>query len=93
MKRSLEAQLRAFNSTSVETVLRPTFRTHWLQVGEILEASGTPGEGGAPAAVVLRRGPALRLALRDGKSFLVTVDDPATGAALLSDLIAAGQAS
>jgi Protein of unknown function (DUF1648) len=42
------------------------------------------------AAVVLRRGPALRLTLRDGKTFLVTVDDPATGAALLNDLIAAG---
>jgi hypothetical protein len=41
------------------------------------------------AAVVLRRGPALRLTLRDGKTFLVTVDDAATGAALLNDLIAA----
>jgi hypothetical protein len=40
------------------------------------------------AAVVLRRGPALRLTLRDGKTFLVTVDDAATGAALLNDLIA-----
>jgi hypothetical protein len=40
------------------------------------------------AAVALRRGPALRLALRDGKTFLVTVDDAATGAALLNDLIA-----
>ncbi len=41
------------------------------------------------AAVVLRRGPVLRLTLRDGKTFLVTVDDAATGAALLNDLIAA----
>ena len=41
------------------------------------------------AAVALRRGPALRLALRDGKSFLVTVDDAATGAALVNDLVAA----
>lgn len=41
------------------------------------------------AAAVLRRGPALRLTLRDGKTFLVTVDDAATGAALLNDLIAA----
>ena len=40
------------------------------------------------AAVVLRRGPALRLTLRDGRTFLVTVDDAATGAALLNDLIA-----
>ena len=40
------------------------------------------------AAVAVRRGPALRLALRDGKTFLVTVDDAATGAALLNDLIA-----
>jgi hypothetical protein len=31
----------------------------------------------------------LRLTLRDGKTFLVTVDDAATGAALLNDLIAA----
>ena len=34
--------------------------------------------------VVLRGGPALRLTLRDGKTFLVTVDDAATGAALLN---------
>jgi hypothetical protein len=40
------------------------------------------------AAVVLRQGPALRLTLRDGKTFLVTVDDAATGAAPLNDLIA-----
>jgi hypothetical protein len=40
------------------------------------------------ASVVLRSGPALRLTLRDGKTFLVTVDDAATGAALLNDLIA-----
>lgn len=39
-------------------------------------------------SVVLRSGPALRLTLRDGKTFLVTVDDAATGAALLNDLIA-----
>jgi hypothetical protein len=39
-------------------------------------------------SVVLRGGPALRLTLRDGKTFLVTVDDAATGAALLNDLIA-----
>jgi hypothetical protein len=42
------------------------------------------------AAVILRRGPALRLTLRDGKTFVVTVDDAATGAALLNDLIGAG---
>ena len=41
------------------------------------------------AAVIVRPGPALRLTLRDGKTFLVTVDDAATGAALLNDLIAA----
>jgi hypothetical protein len=40
------------------------------------------------ASVVLRRGPALRLTLRDARTFLVTVDDAATGAALLNDLIA-----
>jgi hypothetical protein len=44
------------------------------------------------AAVVVRRGPALRLTLGDGKTFLVTVDDAATGAALLNDLIKAGPA-
>jgi hypothetical protein len=41
------------------------------------------------AAVAVRRGTALRLTLRDGKTFLVTVDDAATAAALLNDLIAA----
>ena len=41
------------------------------------------------AAVIVRPGPALRLTLRNGKTFLVTVDDAATGAALLNDLIAA----
>jgi hypothetical protein len=41
------------------------------------------------AAVILRRGSALRLTLRDGKTFIVTVDDAATGAALLNDLIGA----
>jgi Protein of unknown function (DUF1648) len=41
------------------------------------------------AAVILRRGQALRLTLRDGKTFVVTVDDAATGAALLNDLIPA----
>jgi hypothetical protein len=41
------------------------------------------------AAVALRRGPALSLTLRDRKTFVVTVDDAATGAALLNDLIAA----
>jgi Protein of unknown function (DUF1648) len=45
------------------------------------------------AAVILRRGPALRLTLRDGKTFTVTVDDAATAAALLNDLIAASQES
>ena len=40
------------------------------------------------ASVVLRSGPALRLTRRDGRTFLVTVDDAATGAALLNDLIA-----
>jgi hypothetical protein len=44
------------------------------------------------AAVALRRGPALSLTLRDHKTFVVTVDDAATGAALLNDLIAADQA-
>jgi hypothetical protein len=44
------------------------------------------------AAVILRRGPALKLTLRDGKTFLVTVDDAATGAALLNDLIHAESA-
>ena len=39
------------------------------------------------ALVAVRRGPALRLTLRDGKLFTVTVDDAATGAALLNDLI------
>lgn len=41
------------------------------------------------ATVALRRGAALSLTLRDRKAFTVTVDDAATGAALLNDLIAA----
>jgi hypothetical protein len=45
------------------------------------------------AAVIVRRGPALKLTLRDGKTFLVTVDDAATGAALLNDLLKAETAA
>jgi hypothetical protein len=45
------------------------------------------------AAVILRRGPALRLTLRDGKSFTVTVNDAGTAAALLNDLISAAHGS
>lgn len=41
------------------------------------------------ASVVLRSGPALLLTLKDGKTFVVSVDDAATGAALLNDLITA----
>jgi hypothetical protein len=45
------------------------------------------------AAVVLRGGDAIKLQLTDGKEFAVTVDDAATGAALLTDLIASDQVS
>jgi hypothetical protein len=38
------------------------------------------------AALVLRRGEAIRLVLRGDRTFLVTVDDAATGAGLLNDL-------
>jgi hypothetical protein len=38
------------------------------------------------AALVLRRGDAIRLVLRGDRTFLVTVDDAATGAGLLNDL-------
>jgi hypothetical protein len=37
------------------------------------------------AALIVRKGPALRLDLQANKRFLVTVDDAATGAALLND--------
>jgi lysylphosphatidylglycerol synthetase-like protein (DUF2156 family) len=40
------------------------------------------------AAVVLRSGDAIKLQLTDGSELAVTVDDAATGAALLADLIA-----
>ena len=40
------------------------------------------------AAVVLRGGDAIKLQLTDGSEFAVTVDDAATGAALLADLLA-----
>jgi hypothetical protein len=39
------------------------------------------------AAVVLRSGDAIKLQLTDGREFAVTVDDAATGAALLADLL------
>jgi hypothetical protein len=39
------------------------------------------------AAVVLRSGDAIKLKLTDGTEFAVTVDDAATGAALLADLL------
>jgi hypothetical protein len=42
----------------------------------------------ARAAVVLRGGDAIKLQLTDGSEFAVTVDDAATGAALLADLLA-----
>ena len=45
------------------------------------------------AAVVLRSGDAIKLQLTDGSEFAVTVDDAATGAALLSDLLARRQIS
>jgi hypothetical protein len=38
--------------------------------------------------VVLRSGDAIKLQLTDGSEFAVTVDDAATGAALLADLLA-----
>jgi lysylphosphatidylglycerol synthetase-like protein (DUF2156 family) len=40
------------------------------------------------AAVVLRSGDAIKLKLTDGSEFAVTVDDAATGAAVLADLLA-----
>ena len=36
------------------------------------------------AAIVLRAGPGLRLDLLNGRTFVVTIDDPQTPAALLS---------
>ncbi|MEP6862569.1 MAG: DUF1648 domain-containing protein [Deltaproteobacteria bacterium] len=40
------------------------------------------------AAVVIRGGEGLRLALRDNKTLVVTVDDAETGAGLINDLVA-----
>ena len=45
------------------------------------------------AAVVLRGGDAIKLQLTDGREFAVTVDDAATGAAVLTDLLAQDQVS
>jgi hypothetical protein len=42
---------------------------------------------GARAAVVVRAGSALRLALRDGKQLLITVDDADTGARLINGFL------
>lgn len=39
------------------------------------------------AAVMVRRGPTLRLHLKDNKTLLVTVDDAVTGAALINDQV------
>jgi len=39
------------------------------------------------AAVVVRGGEGLRLALRDHKTMIVTVDDAETGAGLINDLV------
>jgi hypothetical protein len=40
------------------------------------------------SAIVLRRGEALELTFKGGRRFAVTVDDAATGAALLNGLVA-----
>jgi hypothetical protein len=45
------------------------------------------------AAVVLRSGDAIKLYLTDGSEFAVTVDDAATGAAVLAGLLGQGQVS
>jgi hypothetical protein len=45
------------------------------------------------AAVVLRGGDAIKLQLTDGSEFAVTVDDAATGAGVLADLLAGEQIS
>lgn len=45
------------------------------------------------AAVVLRSGDAIKLQLTDGSEFAVTVNDAATGAAVLADLLAQEQLS
>jgi hypothetical protein len=64
-----------------ETVERDAFGFGFPLPGQMLVFGSS--------SVVLRSGPALQLTLRDGKTFTVTVDDAATGAALLNDLIAA----
>jgi hypothetical protein len=66
---------------SAETVERDAFGFGFPLPGQMLVFGSS--------SVVLRSGPALQLTLRDGKTFTVTVDDAATGAALLNDLIAA----
>lgn len=40
------------------------------------------------AAVVLRAGPCIRLDLRNGKVFVVTIDNPETAVALLNTEVA-----
>jgi hypothetical protein len=66
---------------SAETVERDAFGFGFPLPGHMLVFGSS--------SLVLRSGPALLLTLRDGKTFTVTVDDAATGAALLNDLIAA----
>lgn len=44
-------------------------------------------KGPAQSALILRAGEAIAITFRDGSQFVVTVDDPKTGAALLNGLI------
>ncbi len=39
------------------------------------------------SGIVLRRGPAVEITFKSGRLFAVTVDDAATGAALLNGLV------
>jgi hypothetical protein len=64
---------------SAEAVERDAFGIGFPMPGHLLVFGN--------ASVVLRSGPALELTLRDGKRFLVSVDDAATAAALVNDLV------
>ncbi|WP_439386117.1 hypothetical protein [Amycolatopsis lexingtonensis] len=72
-----------------------------LKLADIREATArelaTFGDGGlglrfnpvtGTTAYKVRGGPALRLALENGRTVLISVDDPETGAGLVNDLVA-----
>jgi MFS family permease len=98
-------RLRATVGTTGVTIRFGLFGFPWRHIGlsDIREATvrelTTFGDGGlglrvnsvtGTTAYKVRGGPALALTLESGRTILVSVDDPETGAGLVNDLIAQG---